>query len=314
MLSLQCSNRHALRYVQSMESQQTRLIKALQRVHRDVRQSIKEEDMNEIVQIVQACGFDFESVPDMPASHMGNSKLHAKPKGIETETPFNVTPLKKGAGKKITGEKQRAADNTHETGQIAKKRKRGKPDGLVQTAAAENSNTHREAVQEGQPTIQSGYSDGAHDPETSPLKRPKSFASTGLTDDCWNLSNQWDQILAPNTVFDPETLLAEPPPYQPILPNSEYASHATAQSEPSAPIWGLNDSPQSTNSSDSSCRHLTNGSSESDSTVEGAEPSASNILEGFDWESTLWWDPSMIYGMDTENLGLEVDGLASSLL
>ena len=268
--------------------------------------------MNEIVQIVQACGFDFESVPDMPASHIGNSKPHAKSEGNETETRLPATPLKKGIGKKTTGDKQRAA--THQIGQNAKKRKRRKLDGPVQNVVAESGNTHGEAVPEGQPIIPSGYSDDAHDPETSPLKRPKSFASTGLADDCWNLDNQWDQGLAPNTVNDLETLLAEPASYQSVLPTSEYASHATAQSEPSAPMWGLHDSPQSTNSSGSSCHQLTNGSRESDSTVQGAEPSASNILAGLDWESTLWWDPSMIYGMDTENLDVGVDGLASSLL
>ncbi len=297
-----------------MESQQTRLIKALQRVHRDVRQSIKEEDMNEIVQIVRACGFDFESVPDMPASHSENSKPNAKHEEVETEIKVSATPLKHGVGKKLTSDKQRAAEKTHETGRNAKKRKRGKPDGRMQTAIAESSNAHEEAVSDSQIAIPNGYSDDAHDPETSPLKRPKSSVSTGLTDDYGNLNNHWDQILALDAVSDPELLLAAPPPHESILPDLEYTSHAIAQSESSAPIWGLNNSPQSTNSSDSSSNYLTNGSLYSDSTVKAAQSSASNILAGLDWESTLWWDPSMIYGMDTEHLGLGVDGLASSPL
>jgi len=297
-----------------MESQQTRLIKALQRVHRDVRQSIKEEDMNEIVQIVQACGFDFESVPDLPASHIGNSKPDTKPEETETEIKVSARSLKKGLGKKLTGDKQRAADTTHETGQNDKKRKRGKADGRMQTAIAKSSNTHEEAVPETLPTIPVGYSDDAHNPETSPLKRPKSSTTTGLTDDYWNLNNHWDPILALNTVSDAEILLAAPPQQQSVLPNSEYTSHDIAQSGSSAPLWGLNDSPQSTNSSGDSSNYLTKGSLYSDSTAEAAEASASNVLAGLDWESTLWWDPSMIYGMDTENLGLGVDGLASSPL
>lgn len=294
-----------------MESQQTSLIKALQRVQRDVRQSIKEEDMNEIVQIVRACGFDFESVPDMPASHTENSKPNAKHEEAEAEIKVSATPLKHGVGKKLTSGKQRAADKTYETGQNAKKRKRGKPDGRTQNAVVESSNIH-EAVSETQTSIRDSYSDDAYNPEMSPLKRSKSSVSIALTDGYGNLDDHWDKILALNSVSDPEILLAAPPPHQSILPNLEYTPRDIAQTESSVPIWGLNDSPQSTNSSDSSSKYLTTGPLYADSTVEAAEPSASNILARLDWESTLWWDPSMIYGMDTENLGIGVDGPASS--
>lgn len=270
--------------------------------------------MNEIVQIVRACGFDFESVPDMTASHTENSKPNAKHEEVETEIKVSATPLKHGVGKKLTCDKQRAADKTHETGQNVKKRKRGKPDARIQTAIAEGKDIHEEALSATQNTMPNGYSDDAYDPETSPLKRPKSSASTGLTDDYANLNNHWDQILALNTVSDPGILLAAPPPHQSIFPNLEHTSHDIAQTELSAPTSGLNDSPQLTKPSDSSSNYLTNVSLYSDSTVEAAEPSASEILADLDWESTLWWDPSMIYGMDTENLGLGVDGLASSPL
>lgn len=64
------------RYVHSIESQQTHLIRALQNAHRHSRQSIDHEDMKEIVEIVRRCGYDFEEVPETVNKLQTAARIH----------------------------------------------------------------------------------------------------------------------------------------------------------------------------------------------------------------------------------------------
>ena len=60
------------RYVRSLEAQQTRLIRALEKVHRYSRQAVDQEAMKEIAAIVKSCDYDFTTEdPGPPLSKPG---------------------------------------------------------------------------------------------------------------------------------------------------------------------------------------------------------------------------------------------------
>lgn len=301
----------AVRYVQSMESQQTRLIEALQKVHRDVQQSIKEEDMNEIVRIVRACGFDFEGVPQGPASDIENGSPESKHEPVRNESNVPSTNFERGTGKKSTDDKHQPPNIIHQGDGCAKKRKRGQPNDQIDSTTAKSSELCGEDATEDITNIRNGYSDDRIEPQASPLKRRKSATSAGLTEDYPNAGNYWDQVAGVISPSDPETLFAAQFPGQSTEASPQHTSYSIPQWPSMVPTHGLDDSSQPPICNDGDHHDVVNGPRETDLTVDAIDALSSAFSAGHDLESTLWWDPSLVFDMETGKLGLGVDDLGS---
>lgn len=319
----------AVSYVQSMESQQTRLIKALQKVHRDVQQAIKEEDMKEIVQIVRQCGFDFESMPETSASHIESGDLHTRHGTIGIEGRVATAPRKRRPGKESTGDRQQRIDGIPMSDRSPDKRKRGEINDPITTALPEHSDTDQGIVPETSSTVPNDSSDDGLEFQASPSKRRKSSTFVGLVGNHRGLDNGDDQAACLNILSDLETLLEAPladqsmrldaehtshaaeNPYQAILPSTQYTSHTTAEYEPYPIICGVDDFPPSVVSHAEGSDSFLNAPRQPDSAAAAIDPATSTFVADFDWESTLWWDPSLVFDMDVGNPGLGVDSVSS---
>ena len=77
------------RYVRSLESQQTRLIRALEKVHRHSRQAVDQEAMKEIVAIVRSCDYDFTA--EDPGPTLGKPEKAANLLESHVSGPNGIT-------------------------------------------------------------------------------------------------------------------------------------------------------------------------------------------------------------------------------
>lgn len=294
-----------------MESQQTRLIKALQKVHRDVRQSIKEEDMDEIVQIVRACGFDFETVP---ASRTENGVPEIPQEEIAHESNGFAKHITKDNGKTESNDKHRLPTSISQGNGCRKKRKRGTMDDQINSSTAENSDHVDKDITGKTASSLNGPFDDGFGTLPSPLKRRKSLTSPSITDDYWVLDDYWDQIIRLSTPSDSTTPFPAPIAGQPDDASLQYPSHSTTQWPSNALTWGLENASQPAFCTDSSPRQFVDRSQEVAFTAGAVEPSSSDFLAGLDWESTLWWDPSLVFDTEKENHGFGIDGQDSQTL
>ena len=275
-----------------MESQQTRLIKALQRVHRDVQQSIKEEDMNEIVAIVRACGFDFESVPESSASHIESGELQTNDGMVGDESQVFGSTRKAASGRKTVGNKQDATDVAPRSCGYSKKRRR----------KVETDDHVQEPVTEASTGTGICFDDGV-DIQMPPLEEPVSSKAAELYQ---------DPVTSPNITLDPETRLAVPDLDYSTFCQANKPLHLEPQYQSGAAAWELDEAQQSTMIDDSGTYHFTIRPQESDQDSDMAEPSSIFSI-GPDWENMLWWDPSLVYDMGTDELGSGADSLDHSL-
>ena len=302
---------YAARYVHSMESQQRRLIKALQKVHLDVRKSIKEEDMNEIVQIVRACGFDFESVSAMPAAHSENEDPENKLRKGGYESSVPATTLERALGKKDTGDGHRPPTIIRADSECPRKRTREEFGDEIEPATAESSvDTDKDVIRNAVSIPNERCDDGTR-PQTSPLKRQKMSTCTGLMDNLGNLKSYEDQTNLLNTPSDPKNTFAPPHSGQSAEASPQNTWQPMAQWPSNLSTWGPDYSPTPTTFNSSDPHNLADSSRKTDSTAEVTEFSSSVSPVGLDWESTLWWDPSLAFDMANESLGLGVEDLVS---
>jgi hypothetical protein len=294
-----------------MESQQRRLIKALQKVHLDVRKSIKEEDMNEIVQIVRACGFDFESVSAMPAAHSENEDPENKLRKGGYESSVPATTLERALGKKDTGDGHRPPTIIRADSECPRKRTREEFGDEIEPATAESSvDTDKDVIRNAVSIPNERCDDGTR-PQTSPLKRQKMSTCTGLMDNLGNLKSYEDQTNLLNTPSDPKNTFAPPHSGQSAEASPQNTWQPMAQWPSNLSTWGPDYSPTPTTFNSSDPHNLADSSRKTDSTAEVTEFSSSVSPVGLDWESTLWWDPSLAFDMANESLGLGVEDLVS---
>ena len=128
----------SISYAHIIESQHMRLIQALQKVHRDVRQFVKEEDMNEIVQIVKACGFDFENMKD-PKSNIKDGVFEVMHSDVkQNDTSPSVGSTCKGSKVRDGNAEDLQLGTCDGIVTLPKKRKRAKIDGQLGRAPARN--------------------------------------------------------------------------------------------------------------------------------------------------------------------------------
>lgn len=283
-----------------MESQQTRLIKALQKVHRDVQQSIKEEDMNEIVQIVRACGFEFEPLSTMSSSYTKNDASELKQEIAENADNEVATCLENIHHRDSTGDEHQLS-NVIPKNIRSPKRKRGRTDNQTNLGIAEDRE-HAGRVAPGKMVFMpdGGLNEG-FEPPSSPSKRQRFSTSPAVIDDYWSLDSYWDQIIRLHSPSEADTPFPAPISDYLDLPSQLDPSHSMAHwpSDTSGP--GLHDHSHPTLASGIGPYRSVEGFQEAMTTAEAAEPSSSDFAAGLDWDSTLWWDPALVFDMDLEN-------------
>ena len=296
-------------YVHSMESQQTRLIKALQKVHRDVQQCVKEEDMNEIVQIVRACGFDFE--PLDPSQTTNNCRI-ARPAMVD-----------RGSDGSIHSHSTSSDSNDGTTALLSTQTKVGesgcmKKRKLGQTDVRPNSHIFQCSEASGENGLENGISipptngnpDSGYESIPSPLKRNKRSASPGLTDDYWNLDSYSDHVIQLNSPAGTNTPLPMPFPAQAGELNLQDAMLSADQWSSDLPSWPVDQFSTSNNPHTTDSNYSTNGGPEFDCLTQMADHSPLPFTSNLDWDSTLWWDPSLLFDMEMKNQEIGHGGLA----
>ena len=297
-----------VRYVHTMESQQTRLIKALKKMRRHVRQPIQEEDMKEIVQTVRACGFDFEGLPEILDSCTESHEEINQNQNTNT----NLSADDDGTSEKDkndSGDTSKSPSMTDEGSDLPRKRKRGESGPQYDSTIV----SHIDAPQLDQTShtvsIGNGGFGRASERQTSPQKRRRPVTPTEHIDDYWNLENYCDQVISPYIPSDP-TLLSEAPVSSSLTDtNLQNTSNSFPQWPSDMPAWMLEGLSQpavpteyDTISIDRSpSAYLTGGSTDPLSTL--AAP--------LDWESTMWWDPSLLFDGSLADSDIATAGLAA---
>lgn len=292
-------------YVHSMESQQTRLIEALRKLHRHVKQPIDEEDMQEILQTARACGFDFEGVQDIQYNtHESNSP----PPGHD-----NLEHVRSRAtngfhnNKDTNGEEMNSVMDWGTGHDCLGKRKRAEFGQLLNTAIAPDSDVPVVGNFGDSLPDTSEVSDVVHESETSPLKRQKPAAPAETVDDYWNFDSNFDQVTTPYKSSKPPIIPTE------AFSNSVFDADLQIVSDPlqqpsELPAWSWNDlsQPLTTTHDDPTfeANRTTNTHPIEDSTA-----ASSNFDASHDGGSTMWWDPSLLFDTGHDNLDLDGGGL-----
>lgn len=240
-----------------MEARQSHLIKALTAVTRHVRQPVGERELNEILETVRKCGFDFEGVGDQ----------------------LNIT---KPISEIFQGREPKDAEGGN--GNHSRKRK-GREETLdgnrIPTQVADaNEYSHHINVDTVMSFQQQDLS--KHQPFLEPV------------DDYWNLDAYWDQVAAPFQTV-PTT-----DPSEDVPPHRNYPLRSQDQAD------SLNRMPD--DMFQSSCNpdlHMKSIDALSAAGLNSSIDSdvAFSSLSTFsqpEWESTLWWDPSLLFNMTSD--------------
>ncbi|MCJ1306263.1 hypothetical protein MMC08_009083 [Hypocenomyce scalaris] len=262
-------------------------------MRRHVRQSIKEEEMKEIVQTVRACGFDFESMPEILDSFTESHEEINHNQNANT----NLSTADEGTSEKDkndSGDTSKSPSMTHKGSDLPTKRKRG------EFGPQHDSTTvsHIDGPQLDQTwNTVSGGNEGfgqASERQTSPQKKRRPVTPTEHIDDYWNLENYCDQVISPYIPSDP-TLLSEAPVSSPLtdtnLPNT---SNSFPQWSSDMPAWMLEGLSQPAVPTEYDTISSIDRSSSAYLIGESTDPS-STLAAPLDWESTMWWDPSLLF-------------------
>ncbi|KAI9820577.1 MAG: hypothetical protein M1827_004946 [Pycnora praestabilis] len=327
-------------HILSMEMQQTRLIKALKKMSRHERQPIEEEDMKEIVQTVRACGFDFEGVSEFLDRNTKNGSTEAKHEEIEhaptckarNSTQHNVTGKNSTDGVEKGGQRPSIENSGRSS---SGKRKRGgqgqKSNNLV---VPHDDGTEVDLTQDDVSFGDAGLNQTCEEGMAS-SKRQKSGIPTEPIDDYWNLDHYWEQVKSPYTQSQ-SAMVSEVPVSSQLtetsLPNTsisfpqwpsplpswmsdgvsngilERTSNGVPDSMPNGPLNGISQ-PMKT-----AVQYETqspDANSPSAFQFEELGPLSSTLEAPLDWQSGMWWDPSLLFDLRLEQAGLETADLAS---
>ena len=295
-----------------MESQQTRLIEALRRLHRHVKQPIDEEDMQEILQTARACGFDFdfEGVQDIQYNYSESNALRAEddipePFGDRATNGFNDNNVTIGRYRnsvvdRVTGHECLGKRKRAESGQL-----------LNTTITPGNDVAIVENVGNSLPNTNGG-SELEHESSTSPLKRQKPAAATETVDDYWKFDSYFDQATTPDITSKMPTMPGAVVSNPMFDANPQDVSNFLQQPS-EMPVWSWKDVPQPLTTTDDDPSFELNGTT---NTYPVGEPSeASSTFEApHDWGSTMWWDPALLFDTRLDNSDLGGDGLPTQPL
>lgn len=292
-----------------MESQQTRLIEALRKLHRHVKQPIEEEDMQIILQTARSCGFDFEGVQDIQYNAPERNTPRAGHDNIEHSGSRATIGF--NDNKDANGNNRNSATSLATGHDCLGKRKRAEFGQLLNMAITPGSDVAVVANVGNSSPDTNGGSNLAHESETSPLKRQKAAAPT-VVDDYWGLDNYFDQVTTPYNPSKPPTILGTADSNPTSDANLLNVSNALRQPwEMPASSW--NDLFQSLTTNDDDPTFEINGTTSAYPIGESTE-ALSDIGAQHDWGSTMWWDPSLLFDTRLENSELDGDDLPTSSL
>ena len=298
------------RYVHSMESQQTRLIEALRRLHRHVKQPIAEDDMREILQTVRACGFDFEGVQDI---HYDAPESKAPPAGLADLGSFENIATNGFNENNATKGGNRNSVMDWATGQdCLGKRKRAEFGQFLDMAITPGSDVAVGGNVGNSLPDTNGGSDLTHDSEISPLKRQKPAAPTEPVNDSRSFDNYFDQVTTPSNPFKPPT-----PPgtdvSNPTFDASLQNVSNSLQQLSEMPAWSWSDLSQPLTTTDDDSTFEINGNTSTYPTGETSK-AVSTFEAPHDWGPTMWWDPSLLFDTRLENSDQDGRGLTTQSL
>lgn len=288
--------------MQSMESQQTRLIKALQKVHRHVRQTIDEDDMNEIVDIVRACGFDFEGISDVSdkSKPILIDRILAKDIKISIETA-----LQSGRSKDMIG--GGLPNHAHAGSEKSKKRGRAEDVPRAQSHALHSSSLCEADLSGVTGSTANEYFLLDDESPTPSPKKQKPSTPALMTDDYWNLGHYLDHIASPYITYEPNVSISG----QPFAQGSETSMQ---QAQTFDYDWLSDGHAQMPNKSTNCNAHPSiacpDDTYDIDCSTASAGLSASAFLTFPEPDSTLWWDPSALFDMDGVGADLVVGDCA----
>lgn len=288
-----------------MESQQTRLIEALRKLHRHVKQPIEEKDMQEILQTVRACGFDVEGVQDI----QNNTHQSSTPQAGHD----NLQSFGNGAANGFTDNKDTNGENRNGVMDWATghdclgKRMRADYEPLPNPIITPNSVVAAVRHVGGSLPDTSGGSDMAFESQASPLKRHKPAGPAEMIDDYWKFDNNFDQVVTPYNLSKPSTISGTPISNLTSDANLQNVSSSSQQTS-EMPDWAWNNLSQPLTTTDDDPIFEIN---ETTSTypVVGSLEALSTFEAPHDWGSTMWWDPSLLFDTRLDNSDLDSGGL-----
>lgn len=272
-----------------MESQQTRLIEALRKLYRHVKQPIDEDDMQEILQTARACGFDFEGVQDI----QDNAPQNDPRAGHDNLEPFgnratNVFNDKKGT----IGENINSVMDWATGFDCLGKRKRADIGQLLNTANVPGGDAAVVGnVEDSLPGTSEGP-DLAPESETSPLKRQKPAALTETVDDYREFDNYFEQVTTQYNSSKPP-VVPSTTVSGPIFDADLINGSDSLQKPSEMPAWSWNDLSQPLTTSDHDPTFEVNRNTGTYLIGDSVE-TLSNFAAPHDGGSTMWWDPSLL--------------------
>ncbi len=258
--------------------------------------------MQEIIQAVRACGFDFENVQDTQ-NNLPESRTSQV--GHDNKEPFG-NGAASGSNDKDTNERGRITGTNLATGHDGLgKRKRAESGQPLNTSITPGSDVAVVGNVEDSSPNPNGGSDLENKSGTSHLKRQKPAAPTESVDDYWNFNNYFDQIATPYNPSKPPTISSTTVPSPMFDANRQNVSNSLQQPS-EMPAWSWNDLSQPLTTTDGDPTVDVNGTA-SDLPYPVRESSEALPFSEVpnDWESTMWWDPSLLFDTRLENPNLD---------
>lgn len=283
-------------YVQSIESQQTSLVRALQKCHLHSRKCIDQEDMKEIVEIVRRCGYDFTELPEQSG----------KPQTVAGMVPSRTYSTVCGDASKganlddLSGAQTFPPTTLDDHGAHItpnKRRKRGLEsdanDSLVSryTGSVVDIDMHGRSL--GGPSELQMPSSARID------TTPPSVKSADHIDPLTNgaeIDNFSDQFMQIDTWSDVDFELSgkptSPDPSSVAPSELQISSMSTPNASSPAPA------PTGFDTQITDLNHTDLSLSPCPATTD-----ATDLQALFDLDSTVWWDPSLLFDTDIDNVG-----------
>ncbi|KAK4694257.1 hypothetical protein P7C71_g3294, partial [Lecanoromycetidae sp. Uapishka_2] len=249
--------------------------------------------MEEIVQIVRSCGYDFEGMPETSDNHLKIAEMldqnvnHPASAEVGDETTRDI------------GHENTRPELASPVKFVPNKKRKREPG-----QATRMENPSNGAAKDASCALERTPFNQQIGIETGPKK--EKHAATSLRDSYWDLDYYWDSILLNQNDYQasgslPELALDQSaPPYvcEAFEPNFS-PSPSKAQNSTS-----LRQS-QALQASDHDTQPADIEWPDTDHVFDSARSYPMNIEDADDWGSTVWWDPSHLFDFDIDDSGLQ---------
>ena len=263
-------------------------------MHRHVRQSVDEKDMEEIVQVVRSYGYDFESMPETSDKHRRIARVLGhnvnNPAGTEVDDEAtrdigheNTRPELATPGKFVPNKKRK-----REPEQATRREKPS--NGGAKDASCDNERTP--------PNQQVGIGIRLNNKQDT-------ITSLTQTDNCWDLDHCSDPVrlsqIHPQASESSSELALDqsaPPHVREVFDPNLPLSLSKAPDSTSFPLsQALQPSYHDTQLADIEWP-------DTDHVFDSAHSYTMSVEDADDWGSTVWWDPSDLFDFDIDASGL----------